>query len=159
MRAAPRHLLSRRTLLMGGAALPALLLGRADAAPPRGLPAMTVYRDPGCGCCGNWAGMARRAGFPVTMVDSADMPGLKRRLGVPGQLSACHTAVVGGYVIEGHVPFDRVAGLVARRPRGIRGLAVPGMPLGSPGMEAPGGARESFQVFAFDAAGRVVALR
>ena len=158
MRTTPRILLSRRTILQGGVALSAMLLGKASATAPARLPAMTIYRDPGCGCCGNWAEMARRTGFPVTMMDSPDMPGLKRRLGVPQQLSACHTAVVGGYVIEGHVPFDRVLGLVSRRPRGIRGLAVPGMPVGSPGMEVPSGARESFQVFAFNAAGRVVAL-
>jgi hypothetical protein len=120
---------------------------------------MTIYRDPGCGCCGNWAELARRAGFATTIVNSQDMPGVKRRLGVPERLAACHTTVVGGYVIEGHVPLDRVARLLERRPRGVRGLAVPGMPLGSPGMEVPGGARQAFQVFAFDAAGRTTAFR
>jgi hypothetical protein len=151
--------LSRRQMMQSGAAFSALLFaGSARATSPR-LPAMTIYRDPGCGCCGNWAALARQAGFPTRVIDSPDMPGLKRRLGVPPSLEACHTAVVGGYVIEGHVPLDRVARLVERHPGGITGLAVPGMPLGSPGMEAPGGAREPFQVFAFDAAGHTTVLR
>jgi hypothetical protein len=151
---------SRRELMQGGAAMSVLVIGGAAlATPPPRLPAMVVYRDPGCGCCGNWAEQARLAGFATRVIDSPDMPGVKRRLGVPQQLAACHTAVVGGYVIEGHVPFDRVAGLVSSRPRGIRGLAVPGMPAGSPGMEVPGGRREAFQVIAFNAAGRVAVLR
>jgi hypothetical protein len=151
---------SRRTALLGLAALPALLLGaaaRADA--PQALPLMVVHRDPGCGCCGNWAQLARRAGYAVRIADEADMPGLKRRLGVPRQLEACHTAIVAGYVIEGHVPFNAIAWLLNRRPRGVRGLGVPGMPVGSPGMEAPSGQVEPFQVFAFNAAGRVAPLR
>jgi hypothetical protein len=152
--------LSRRSLLLGGAALPALLLGRAArAVPPASLPPMTIHRDPGCGCCGNWAAMARRAGYPVRIVDEPDMPALKRRLGVPRQLEACHTTIVAGYVIEGHVPFNAVAWLLGRHPRGVRGLAVPGMPAGSPGMETPDGTREPFQVLAFDAAGRASPLR
>jgi hypothetical protein len=140
--------------------LPALLLrGPAHAVPPAALPPMTIHRDPGCGCCGNWADLARRAGYPVRMVDEPDMAGLKRRLGVPSQLESCHTTTVAGYVIEGHVPFNAVAWLLTRHPRGVRGLAVPGMPAGSPGMEVPDGTREQFQVFAFNAAGRAAPLR
>jgi hypothetical protein len=153
-------LLSRRTVLLGGAILPAVLAGgAARTAPPPPLPPMTIHRDPGCGCCGNWADLARRAGYPVRVVDEADMPGLKRRLNVPRQLEACHTAVVAGYVIEGHVPLNALAWLLARHPRGLRGLGVPGMPAGSPGMETPGAAREPFQVFAFNAAGQVAPVR
>jgi hypothetical protein len=151
--------LSRRQAMQSGAALCVLLFAGPAGATPSALPAMTIYRDPGCGCCGNWAALARRAGFAARVIDSADMPGIKRRLGVPRSLEACHTAVVGGYVIEGHVPFDRIARLLERHPRGIRGLAVPGMPLGSPGMEVPGAPREPFQVFAFDAAGHTTVLR
>lgn len=152
--------LSRRNLLLGGAALPALLLCRpAQAFPPPALPPMTIHRDPGCGCCGNWAELARLAGYPIRMVDEPDMPALKRRLGVPRQLEACHTAVVAGYVIEGHVPLNAVAWLLTRHPRGVRGLGVPGMPVGSPGMETPDGTREPFQVFAFDASGRAAPVR
>lgn len=150
---------SRRDVIRGGAALPLLAMaGAAGATAPQRL-AMTIYRDPGCGCCLNWAAIARRSGFAVTMIESADMAGVKRRLGVPRQLASCHTAVVGGLVIEGHVPLNQVSSLVARRPRGIRGLAVPGMPVGSPGMEVPGGAREPYRVFAFNAAGQLVTMR
>jgi hypothetical protein len=152
-------LATRRTVLLGGAALPAFLLcGAARAAPRPPLPQIVVHRDPGCGCCGNWAAQARRAGYPVRLVDEPDMPGLKRRLGVPQQLEACHTAVVADYVVEGHVPFEAIAWLLGRHPRGVRGLGVPGMPAGSPGMETPEGRREPFQVFAFNAAGRVAPL-
>jgi hypothetical protein len=151
---------SRRTILLGGAALPALILcGAAHAVPPPHLPPMTIHRDPGCGCCGNWAELARRAGYPVRVVDEPDMPALKRRLGVPRQLEACHTAEVGGYVIEGHVPLNAVAWALTRHPRGVRGLGVPGMPAGSPGMEVPPGQEEQFQVFAFNAAGVVAPVR
>jgi hypothetical protein len=151
--------LSRRDILAGGAALPALLLcGAARASPQPGLPPMTIHRDPGCGCCGNWAELARQAGYAIRVVDEPDMPALKRRLGVPRQLEACHTAVVAGYVIEGHVPLDAVAWVLTRHPRGVRGLGVPGMPAGSPGMETPDGTREAFQVFAFNAAGHVAAI-
>jgi hypothetical protein len=151
--------LSRRNILAGGAALPALLLcGAAQASPQPGLPPMTIHRDPGCGCCGNWAELARQAGYAIRVVDEQDMPALKRRLGVPRQLEACHTAVVAGYVIEGHVPLDAVAWMLTRHPRGVRGLGVPGMPAGSPGMETPDGTREAFQVFAFNAAGHVAAI-
>lgn len=151
--------MSRRDLIKSGAALPLLAFAAAGiaAAPQRA--AMTVYRDPGCGCCLGWAALARRAGFAVTIVDSADMAGVKLRLGVPRQLASCHTAIVGDFVVEGHVPLNQVASLVARRPRQIRGLAVPGMPIGSPGMEVPDGTREPFQIFAFNRAGQVVALR
>lgn len=151
---------SRRSLLLGIATLPALLLGgAARAAAPQRLPAMTVHRDPGCGCCGNWAQLARRAGYAVRMVDEPDMPALKRRLGVPQQVQSCHTTEVAGYVIEGHVPLNAVAWLLTRHPRGVRGLGVPGMPAGSPGMEVPSGEVEPFQVFAFNAAGAVAPLR
>jgi hypothetical protein len=151
---------SRRSILLGGAALPVLLLsGAAQAFPPPRLPPMTIHRDPGCGCCGNWAELARGAGYPVSVVDEPDMPALKRRLGVPRQLEACHTAEVAGYVIEGHVPLNAVAWLLTRHPRGVRGLGVPGMPAGSPGMEVPRGQEESFQVFAFNAAGIVAPVR
>jgi hypothetical protein len=151
---------SRRNILLGGAALPALLLcGAARAVTPPALPPMTIYRDPGCGCCGNWAAQARRAGYPVRLVDEPDMPGLKRRLGVPRELEACHTAVVAGYVVEGHVPLGAIAWLLGRHPRGVRGVGVPGMPAGSPGMETPDGTNEPYQVFAFNAAGRVAPVR
>ena len=114
---------------------------------------MTVYRDPGCGCCEAWAEQARQAGYAVTLTDRTDMTAVKRQYGVPEQLASCHTTLVGKYAIEGHVPLAVVARLLKERPGGIIGVAVPGMPRGSPGMEMPDGSEDAFQVIAFDSAG------
>ena len=116
--------------------------------------AMTVYRDPSCGCCEVWAKRAREAGYRVTLIDDPDMPAVKRKHRVPEALSSCHTAIIGGYAIEGHVPLKDVKRLLAERPSGIRGIAVPGMPRGSPGMEMPDGSKDPFKVIAFDAGGK-----
>ena len=115
---------------------------------------MAVHRDPSCGCCEQWAALASRAGFDATVIDEPDMQAVKRRLGVPESLASCHTATAGGYVFEGHVPLGDVERLLRERPSGIRGIAVPGMPAGSPGMETPDGRREAFDVIAFDGSGR-----
>lgn len=123
------------------------------AAPRAQQVAMLVHRDPNCGCCESWAALARRQGYVVTVQNEADMAAVKGRLGVPAQLASCHTTVVGDYVFEGHVPFEEVARLLAERPDNIRGLAVPGMPAGSPGMEVPDGTVQPFEVIAFDRTG------
>ena len=123
------------------------------------LAAMTVFRDPSCGCCEAWAEIARKAGYRVDLRDDQDMTAVKRRLGVPEQLASCHTAEVGGMVIEGHVPLEEVARLLREKPAGIRGIAVPGMPAGSPGMEVPDGTKQPFQVIAFDASGKTSVFR
>lgn len=117
------------------------------------LPMVTVTKDPGCGCCDGWADHVRGAGFPVRVIESADAFSLKQRLGVPVDLSSCHTAEVDGYVIEGHVPAAALRRLLAERPQAI-GLAVPGMPAGSPGMDVPGVEPEQYEVLLFDASGR-----
>ena len=122
--------------------------GRIAAAAPQ-LAAMTVYRDPSCGCCEAWAAMARDAGYRVELIDHPDMPAIKRQYGVPDELLSCHTAIVGGYAVEGHVPFEDVERLLTQKPAGVRGIAVAGMPLGSPGMEVPYGTKQEFQVMAF----------
>jgi hypothetical protein len=112
---------------------------------------LRVGRDAGCGCCHAWAEAMRRSGrFRVTLTDEPDIAALKRRLGVPSDLTSCHTGVVDGYVIEGHVPVEDVLRLLRERPANVRGLAVAGMPRGSPGMETPDGARDRFAVFAFE---------
>ncbi len=116
---------------------------------------MLVYRDPECGCCEAWADIARKAGYLVTVENRGDMAAIKRRYKVPEELASCHTAIVAGYAIEGHVPMEHVAKLVADRPRDILGIAVPGMPRGSPGMEMPDGAVDPFKVLAFGAKGQV----
>jgi hypothetical protein len=126
---------------------------REPAAGPAAAPAqarqMVVYRDPSCPCCEKWAAIAEEAGYLVRVVDHPDMPAIKRQYGVPDDLRSCHTAIVGNYALEGHVPFAHVARLLRERPDGIAGLAVAGMPAGSPGMEVPGGAAEPFEVMAF----------
>lgn len=105
------------------------------AQPAKGaLPPMTVYKSPTCGCCGAWVDHARAEGFTVKTVDTDDLPKVKREMGVPSDLESCHTVVVGSYLVEGHVPAKDVKRMLATKPA-IRGIAVPGMPIGSPGME------------------------
>jgi hypothetical protein len=120
------------------------------------LPDVLVHRDPGCGCCGGWAEHLRRAGFPVKIVEARDLSAIKERLRVPADLASCHTAEVGGYVVEGHVPAGAIQRLIGEKPFAI-GLAVPGMPAGSPGME--GGTPETYEVVLFGDQGRRVFAR
>ena len=138
------------TRALQGAALVALspLVRRAHAAPP----AMTVYKDPNCGCCAQWVTHVRQAGFAVTVRDTADMDGVKASFGVPAALQSCHTARVGRYSIEGHVPADLIQRLLKEGPE-ARGLAVPGMPVGSPGMEM-GARKDRYDILLFDKTGR-----
>ncbi len=112
---------------------------------------LVVYKSPTCRCCANWVDHMREAGFTVLAHDVADVDLIKRQRGVPSSLSSCHTAVVGKYVIEGHVPAEDVRRLLRDRPA-VAGLAVPGMPMGSPGME--GVTRDRYDVLSFDSAGR-----
>lgn len=114
---------------------------------------MLVYRDPECGCCEAWADIARKAGYKVTVENRSDMAEIKARHRVPERLASCHTAIIGGYAIEGHVPMRHIARLLKDRPRDVIGLAVPGMPRGSPGMEMPDGSADPFDVMAFDSKG------
>ena len=99
-----------------------------------GLPGVTVTKDPNCGCCSGWVEHLRQAGFPVRVVETSDLQPVKARLGVPASLASCHTAEVAGYVVEGHVPASAITRLLREKPKAI-GLAVAGMPIGSPGME------------------------
>ena len=131
---------------VGGAAL-------AATASNQSLPTVLVYRTATCGCCAGWVEHMRQAGFTV---DARDLPSntelmrVKVDAGVPGAMTTCHTALLDGYVIEGHVPADQVKRLLAERPE-VAGIAVPGMPIGSPGMEGPGA--RPYQVFSFDRQG------
>lgn len=111
-----------------------------------------VYKSPTCGCCAKWVDVVRAAGFAVKTIDTDDLTAVKRANGVREDLSACHTALVGGYVVEGHVPPGDIRRLLRERPA-VAGLAVPGMPMGSPGMEGP--YKEAYEVSSFDRAGRV----
>jgi len=145
----PERSLNRRAVLTGGAATFVLLARPALA---QGLPKLVVTKDPTCGCCTGWADHMRAAGFPVEVIETPHINRVKVRLGVPGDLASCHTAEVGGYVVEGHVPADVVKRLLAERPR-AKGLAVPGMPMGSPGMEMDDMA-DRFEVVLFGPQGR-----
>ena len=114
-------------------------------------PELVVYKNASCGCCGKWAEHMRRNGFRVVAHDVEDLDSIKAKWRIPGALASCHTAVVGGYAIEGHVPADTVQRLLRAKPAGVVGLAVPGMPQGSPGMESP--TPQPYEVIAFDARG------
>lgn len=121
--------------------------GRSKAMSPvaRTLPSVLVHRSPTCGCCMAWVEHMRKAGFAVEVRNTDDLDPVKERLGVPDKQRSCHTAEVGGYFVEGHVPAADVKRLLAQKPA-ARGIAVPGMPLGSPGMEVPGRAASPYVV-------------
>jgi hypothetical protein len=132
----------------------ALTTGAAPASsidPAAKKPTITVYKDPSCGCCKSWIEHLIKHGYRVDAKDTPEMTEIKRTLGVPDGLTACHTAVVNGYLIEGHVPAADIARLLEQKPK-IAGLAVPGMPMGSPGMEGP--RAQHYQVVSFDKAGK-----
>ena len=132
------------SLAIGGSATLLNLLGGGPANAAAG--GVTVWKAASCGCCGGWVDHMRKAGFAVTVHEVDDVDPVKTRLGVPARLQSCHTAEVEGYVLEGHVPADSVARLLRERPQ-AKGLAVPGMPQGSPGMET--GHKDPYQVVLF----------
>ena len=125
----------------------ATLLPRIARAVPKPT-SITVYKDPSCGCCTKWVDHLRANGFAPEVHDRSDMQALKDSLGVPVALRSCHTAVAGAYVIEGHVPAADMKQLLATKPAKTVGVAVPGMPAGSPGMEM-GGRADRYDVIAF----------
>ncbi|HEX3232995.1 MAG TPA: DUF411 domain-containing protein [Gemmatimonadales bacterium] len=131
---------------LGGRAL--LAEARNDLATP-----IVVYKSASCGCCAKWVDHLRATGFTPTVHDEADMDSVKDRLGVPKDVRSCHTAVLGRYLIEGHVPAADLRSLLARHPA-IAGLAVPGMPGGTPGMASPGAPAEPYEVLAFQLDGK-----
>jgi len=146
-----RDWLARAASMSGRAfALAALLPGASSAmAKPT---AITVYKDPSCGCCTKWVEHLRASGFTPDVHDRSDMDALKDSLGVPTALRSCHTAVVGRYLVEGHVPAGDLRKLIDAAPANVLGLAAPGMPAGSPGMEM-GGRADRYDVIAFDSKG------
>ena len=173
--AASSRRVGRMTWIAGGIGLAAVVAvgvavfaGRSDE---RATPSMTgsrstesqlstsarrlidVYKSPTCGCCSKWVDHLREEGFEVRTTDTNDLADFKASHGVPTQVESCHTALVAGYVVEGHVPASDIERLLRERP-GIRGLAVPGMPIGSPGMEVPGTKGQPYDVLAFDNDGR-----
>ena len=127
--------MQRRTLLQG--AFVALLSPAAAArAAKNTLPVIEVYKSASCGCCHLWVDHLRAAGFTVKAQDVPNPSDYRTKYGIPDDLGSCHTGLVAGYALEGHVPAAEIKRLLAERPK-ARGLAVPGMPLGSPGMEGP----------------------
>lgn len=140
-----KEIFSRRFVLLAPLALAAC----AAAPRPR---VIEVVKTPACGCCTAWTEHLRAAGFAANITDVPDMNPVARRLGVPDNLRSCHTASIGNYVIEGHVPAADIIRLLDERPD-ILGIAVPGMPIGSPGMEH-GDTRESYRTIAFARDGR-----
>jgi hypothetical protein len=144
-------MMNRRNALVTIASLITGLTGTVLKA-QRTRPSVDVYKDPTCGCCVNWVAHLRTNGFTVKSADVANITDVKAKYKVPGQVRSCHTAVVDSYVIEGHVPAADIQRLLKERPAGIIGLAVPGMPVGSPGME--GANPQAYDVLAFDGRGR-----
>jgi len=120
---------------------------------PAASPTIHVYKSPTCGCCSDWVDRLVEYGFEVETEDMDNLAGIKKQYGVPANLQSCHTAVVDGYVIEGHVPPADIERLLAERPDAV-GLAVPGMIAGSPGMEVPGSPAQPYDVVLFDESGQ-----
>lgn len=120
------------------------------AAPALAAGNIVMHRDPGCGCCEAWAAqVAKTFGQSVKIVDEPNRAALHKRLGMRPALASCHTALIDGIAFEGHVPIADMKRVLANRPAGVTGLAVPGMPIGSPGMEVSGRAADKFTVVAF----------
>ncbi len=115
-------------------------------------PKMQVYKSATCGCCVKWVELLRKEGFTVTATDVPDIQAVKTKHQVPDALASCHTTIVDGYVVEGHVPAADVKRLLKERPK-VMGIAVPGMPMGSPGMESPN--PQPYKVVTFDKKGPV----
>ncbi|MFN9507199.1 MAG: DUF411 domain-containing protein [Rubrivivax sp.] len=142
--------MKRRAALAALAAAAAALSLPVEA--KQALPPVQVFKNPSCGCCAAWVDHLKAAGFAVNVTEVDDTSVARRRYGLPDRFGSCHTAVVGGYVVEGHVPATDVKKLLAMKPIAI-GLAVPGMPVGSPGMEM-GSRKDPYQVLLIAKDGR-----
>jgi hypothetical protein len=141
--------ISRRKVIQEGALVALAMWGlrrTAIAAPVDGIP-MVVYKDPSCGCCGKWVEHMKANGFATSVQDTPKMDAIKVRYKVGEKLRSCHTAVVGGYVIEGHVPAGDVKRLLKEKPK-VVGLTIPGMPQSAPGMDMQ--PPVPYEVLAFD---------
>ena len=123
----------------------------AQQKPATARPQLTVHKSPTCGCCGKWVEYMQGNGFAATVTNMPDVTPIKTKHGVPTRLASCHTTLVGGYVIEGHVPVEDIRRLLKEKPA-IVGLAAPGMPAGSPGMDVPNS--PPYDVISFDKNGQ-----
>jgi hypothetical protein len=145
------RVMGRRTVLCGALAA---LAGTPGVGRAQDKVLVEVWKSPTCGCCKDWVRHLEANGFAVKTHDSGNTA-MRGRLGIPATLGSCHTALVGGYAIEGHVPAADIVRLLAQKPQGALGLAVPGMPIGSPGMDGPeyGGRRDAYDVLLVHKAG------
>jgi hypothetical protein len=141
--------MNRRSFLSSAVALAALATVSAHAVVA--LPEVQVFKSPSCGCCGAWVEHMKAAGFAVKVTEVNDTTAARKRLGMPDRYGSCHSATVGGYVLEGHVPATEVKRLLKAKPKAV-GLAVPGMPPSAPGMDTPG-RKDPYQVLLVDASG------
>ncbi len=142
--------MSRRHAL--SALVTGMLVWTAPAFAAAPMPQVDVFKSPYCGCCGAWVEHMKAAGFVVKVTEVTDTTAARKRLGLPDTYGSCHTATVGGYVLEGHVPAAEVKRLLAGRPAAL-GLAVPGMPPSAPGMEVPG-RKDAYEVLLIDKQGK-----
>lgn len=143
----------RKVLSVGSAIavlVAVMLLVTTGSAPAKAV--VTVYKSPTCGCCHQWIAHLEEAGYEVEAHDVDDLRPIKQEFGIPQPLASCHTAIVDGYRVEGHVPAREIDRLLSERPE-VAGLSVPGMPMGSPGMEVPGQPAQPYDVLSFDEAG------
>lgn len=140
--------------IFAGALVAALLSVNGPTLAQRPGPTVQVYKSPTCGCCANWVKHLQQHGFATQVTETENVADIKAKHNIPARVQSCHTAVVDGYVIEGHVPAADVQRLLKERPA-VVGLAVPGMPVGSPGMEVPNVKPSPYNVIAFDRQGQL----
>jgi hypothetical protein len=142
--------MNRRHFLSLTATAAALAAAPLHAAPA--LPVIEVHKNPDCGCCGAWVDHLKANGFAVKVVETGNPPAVRARHGIPDEYGSCHTGIVAGYAIEGHVPAAEIKRLLATKPAAA-GLSVPGMPVGSPGMEV-GARQDPYEVLLIDKRGK-----
>lgn len=150
-RSLPFGLLASALVLILGGAVAGPKLVAAFGAPAASAGTITVFKSPTCGCCSKWVDHLKENGFTVKVVSMDNVDPIKRKFGVSDDLASCHTGVIDGYALEGHVPADLIKRLLAEKPA-VAGLAVPGMPMGSPGMEQ-GGGNDRYEVLTFTRTG------
>jgi len=142
----------KKGLIIGLAVAALALTGAMVIQPGEAAPQITVYKNAACGCCNDWIEHLEEEGFRVTAVNADNMPVIKAANGIHSGISSCHTALVGDYVVEGHVPASTLKRFLAEKPA-LAGLSVPGMPVGSPGMEMPGQPAQPYDVLSIDRSG------
>ena len=135
--------------------LTSLLLGFFMTLFAETLPPVTVYKSKYCGCCGEWVKHMENNGFKVTVIETEALNEVKMKYNIPAPLASCHTAIIGNFIVEGHTPASSIKRFLKEAPKDAIGLAVPGMPLGSPGMEQ-GNMKQPYDVLAFDKQGHTV---